>query len=222
MSASEAGVLPERKTANTLSPWCHCRLKRALDLIGSSILLVAASPAMVIVALIVKRTSPGPALFRQKRVGKDGRAFELLKFRTMLDARQLSGPGITRRHDPRITRVGAWLRKCKIDELPQLLNVVRGEMSLVGPRPDLPKYFEGLRGEQRLILSLTPGVTGAASLRFCDEEALLAQVEPAELESFYVNTLLPQKIELELDYARGANIFTDAAMLFRTAAALVH
>lgn len=191
-----------------------------MDLMGALILIPAAIPPMGLIALLIKATSPGPVFFRQRRLGKGGPVFELLKFRTMHHGRREAGSGLTRRGDSRITPVGRLLRRCKLDELPQLFNVLRGEMSLVGPRPDLPAYFEGLNGEQRRVLDLAPGLTGAASLKFRNEEALLAQVAPEQLETFYVKTLLPQKIGLELEYARNASVFTDVAMLLRTAAAV--
>src|SRR5438876_4012784 len=225
MSTNEAGILPSALNSPTvshgLSPWCFCPLKRSLDVIYSVMLLVATLPLMTIVAVLIKSTSPGPVLYRQRRLGKNGAQFQLLKFRTMHHGRRALGLGLTRHGDPRVTRVGRFLRKWKLDELPQLFNVLRGEMSLVGPRPDLPKYFQGLRAEQRLVLTLSPGITGAASLRFRNEEMLLPEVTSEQLESFYVNTLLPQKIELELEYARGASMFSDATMLLRTAAAVL-
>ena len=224
MSTTEATILPGKRSCHDpafdLSPWCFCRLKRALDLICALILIPATLPLMAIVALLVKTTSPGPALFRQTRVGKGGKDFQLLKFRTMYHEQRNPGLDLTRRGDPRIMPVGRLLRRWKLDELPQLFNVLRGEMSLVGPRPDLPVYFAKLRAEQRLVLCLTPGITGAASLQFRNEEVLLAQIADDRLENFYVHMLLPQKIVLELEYARNASIFTDMVLLFRTAAAV--
>jgi lipopolysaccharide/colanic/teichoic acid biosynthesis glycosyltransferase len=226
MSPTEASIPPSAPDSlmvvHRLSPWCFSRAKRALDVLCSITLILASLPLIAILAVLIKCTSPGPALFRQKRLGKNGCQFQLLKFRSMHHGQRALGLGLTRHGDPRITRVGRFLRKWKLDELPQLFNVLRGQMSLVGPRPDLPEYFQGLRNEQRLVLSLSPGITGAASLRFRNEEMLLAEVAPEQLESFYVNTLLPQKIELELEYARGANLFSDSAMLLRTAAAVLH
>ncbi len=191
-----------------------------MDLMGALVLIPVAMPLMALIALLIKATSPGPVLFRQRRLGKGGAVFQLLKFRTMYHGRRQAGSGLTQRGDSRITSVGHLLRRCKLDELPQLLNVLRGEMSLVGPRPDLPVYFEGLNDQLRRVLDLTPGITGAASLKFRNEEALLAQVPPEQLETFYVKTLLPQKIELELEYARNASAFSDAAIVLRTAAAV--
>lgn len=191
-----------------------------MDLLGALLLIPVAMPLMGIIAVLIKATSPGPVLFRQRRLGKGGAVFPLLKFRTMHHGRKNAGSGLTQRGDSRITSVGRLLRRCKLDELPQLFNVLRGEMSLVGPRPDLPVYFEGLNNELRRVLDLTPGITGAASLKFRNEEALLAPIPTEQLEAFYVNTLLPQKINLELEYARSASAFSDAAMVLRTAAAV--
>jgi lipopolysaccharide/colanic/teichoic acid biosynthesis glycosyltransferase len=224
MSYTEAtlfrGKQDTRDPAVDLSPWCFSRLKRAMDFICALILIPAALPIMALIALAIKTTSRGPIFFRQKRLGKGGAEFALLKFRTMYHARREAGSGLTSRGDRRITAAGRLLRRCKLDELPQLFNVLRGEMSLVGPRPDLPRYFAGLDDKHRRVLSLTPGITGAASLKFRNEEALLAQVAQERLESFYVETLLPQKIVLDLEYARTASVTSDTALIIRTAAAI--
>ena len=208
--------------AGGFSPWCFSRLRRCLDIIYSSVLILITLPFTMIAAVFIKCTSSGPVLFRQDRLGKDGIPFQLLKFRTMHHRPLAEGSGLTRRGDPRITTVGRILRKWKIDELPQLFNVLLGDMSLVGPRPDLPRYLKTLQDGQRLVLALMPGVTGAASVHFRNEEVLLSRVAPEELESFYVNTLLPQKIEIELQYACCASIFSDTAILLRTIAAVLH
>jgi len=210
----------DQDPALDLSPWCFSRFKRAMDFVCVLILVPFVLPVMAIIALAIQATSRGPVLFRQRRLGRGGTKFELLKFRTMHHARPTAGSGLTQRGDRRITPIGRLLRRCKLDELPQLFNVLRGEMSLVGPRPDLPEYFESLDAKQRRVLSLTPGITGAASLKFRNEEALLAQVDQERLESFYVETLLPQKIALDLEYARTATAVTDTAMVLRTAAAI--
>jgi lipopolysaccharide/colanic/teichoic acid biosynthesis glycosyltransferase len=215
-----AGKRERQDSIPDLSPWCSSRAKRAMDVICASILIPAAMPVMVVITLLVKATSHGPVLFRQKRLGKAGAEFELLKFRTMYHRRPNAGSGLTQSGDRRITSLGRLLRRCKLDELPQLFNVLWGEMSFVGPRPDLPEYFEGLDAKQRRVLSLMPGITGAASLKFRNEEALLARVAPDRLESFYVEELLPQKIALDLEYARTASATSDTAMLIRTAAAI--
>lgn len=225
MSSSEATLFAGKRESQDLipdlSPWCFSRFKRAMDFVCALILIPVTLPIMVVIALAIRTTSPGPVFFRQERLGKGEAAFDLLKFRTMYHARKKAGSGLTSRGDRRITAVGRVLRWCKLDELPQLFNVLRGDMSLVGPRPDLPQYFKGLDAKQRRVLSLTPGITGAASVQFRNEEALLAQVAEDRLESFYVQTLLPQKIALDLEYARTASVATDMLMLFRTAAAVL-
>ena len=204
------------KIAVAISPWCNSRMRRMLDATGAASLLIATSPLMAAAAALVKLTSPGPVLFRQERLGRGGKPFQLLKFRSMAHRPAVSGPELTRGGDSRVTPVGRFLRRSKLDELPQLVNVLRGEMSLIGPRPDLAKYYAALSPEQLQVLEVRPGLTGAASLAYRHEESVLARVEPDQLESFYTRTLLPQKVQLDLDYAARASCGTDIGMLFRT------
>jgi lipopolysaccharide/colanic/teichoic acid biosynthesis glycosyltransferase len=167
----------------------------------------------VVAAAWVKLDSPGPALFRQTRVGRGGRLFRIHKLRTM--RADVSGPGITALDDARVTRAGRWLRHHRIDELPQLIDVVRGEMSLVGPRPELPqyvaKYPEALREQ---VLAVRPGITDPASLEFVDEAAALASAPDAERA--YVERVLPHKLARQIEYAGRATLLSDAAVLVRT------
>jgi lipopolysaccharide/colanic/teichoic acid biosynthesis glycosyltransferase len=200
----------------TLSRWPDSRAKRMFDLIAALLLLVPALPLMAIVAIAIKLTSPGPVLFQQLRCGKNGWQFHLLKFRSMWHARSQIGPGLTCSNDARVTRVGRVIRKWKLDELPQLFNVVRGEMSLVGPRPDLPEYLGALPAAQQQVLHLKPGVTSLATLRFRHEEELLRTVPAETLTAYYIESILPQKIRIELDYACRASLFSDVAVLLRT------
>lgn len=202
--------------AAEVSPWNRSRGKRLFDLILALVLLILSSPVMLAVALLVFVTSKGPVFYRQWRVGREGREFQLVKFRTMTHAPERQGPSVTRAEDPRITGVGRILRKWKLDELPQLLNVVRGEMSFVGPRPDVSRYLECLNEAQRQILQLRPGITGSATLRYRNEEQLLSQVPSGELEHFYCTQVLPEKVRLDLDYAQTAGFSSDLAILFRT------
>jgi lipopolysaccharide/colanic/teichoic acid biosynthesis glycosyltransferase len=188
--------------------------KRAFDICGAFFGLTLFSPLLLAVAACVKMTSPGPALFRQARVGRHGKIFWILKFRTMHAGSERAGPEITVAGDRRITSIGRILRKTKFDELPQLLNILRGEMSFVGPRPEVPKYVQLYTPEQKQVLELMPGITDKASLAFRDEETLLAS--SAEPEVFYINVCIPKKIELNMDYSRHATVISDFALIIRT------
>ena len=201
------------------SPWCHSQAKRALDLFIAGTLFIFTLPVLALLAVMVRFSSPGPVLFRQYRVGRDGKEFELLKFRTMFH--DAAGPRITQANDSRITLTGRWLRACKLDELPQLWNVLRGDMSLVGPRPDLIEYWRHVTADQQRALALLPGITGPATLEFRHEEQYLAQVSPEQLTDFYCKNLLPRKIDLELQYAEHASLHTDLKTIARTAFALI-
>jgi lipopolysaccharide/colanic/teichoic acid biosynthesis glycosyltransferase len=203
------------------SPWCNCTAKRALDLLCSSVMLLATLPVMLLAAALVAMSSPGPVLFRHRRLGKGGREIELLKFRTMVHRPERGGPEITRGGDGRITAVGRLLRKWKLDELPQLANVLRGEMSMVGPRPDMAKYFRRLTPSERRVLLLRPGITSPATLAFRNEEQLLATVPEAELETFYCTAVLPKKVALEAQYAQTASLTSDVLVLMSTAGAIL-
>jgi lipopolysaccharide/colanic/teichoic acid biosynthesis glycosyltransferase len=196
--------------------WCFSRSKRVLDLSVASLLLAAAAPLMLLIAAAVRITSPGPVLFRQSRLGQHGRPFDLLKFRTMRNALS-EGALLTSRGDSRITALGRRLRAWKLDELPQLINVLRGDMSLVGPRPDLESFWEQTDAESRRVLALKPGITGAASLVFREEEELLAEVPTESRHIFYVTHLLPQKAAIDLSYAASANFRSDCMLMVRTA-----
>jgi lipopolysaccharide/colanic/teichoic acid biosynthesis glycosyltransferase len=202
---------------NGLSPWNFSAGKRVFDAATATAALTVTLPLMATIAVAIKLCTPGPALFRQQRVGRGGRLFEILKFRTMVHRSAANmGTSITRKGDARVTRLGRWLRRSKLDELPQLFNVLRGDMSLVGPRPDLPEFYDSLPPEQRLILALQPGITGWATLQFHDEEGHLTSVPECELSSYYINVLFPEKVRLALDYARRATFLSDLGIIFRT------
>jgi len=185
-------------------------VKRALDLAVAVPLLVILSPVLVALAAAVRLTSRGPAFHRATRVGRDGRPFTMLKLRTMR-----AGPGaaITTRDDPRVTALGRALRRARLDELPQLFNVVRGEMSLVGPRPEDPRFVALYSEEQRAVLALRPGITGAAQLVFRDEAALL---DPADPDGSYIRAVLPRKLAIDLEYARGRSLAGDLRIMGMT------
>jgi len=187
--------------------------KRLFDLLGAAVALVVLLPLMLLAALWVKLDSPGPVFFRQERVGRHGRPFRIHKFRTM--AAGAPGLQITVGQDPRITRAGAWLRRTRVDELPQFIDVLLGHMSLVGPRPEVPRYVVLYPAELRQrALAVRPGITDPASLAYIDENALLAAAADPERE--YVQVILPAKLRCAVDYAETATLWTDLRVLWRT------
>ncbi|HHE46494.1 MAG TPA: sugar transferase [Bacteroidetes bacterium] len=181
---------------------------------ASAVALIALFPLLLIVGLIVRLSSPGPALFRQVRIGRHGKPFTLLKFRTMVANDQGAEPLVTGGDDPRITGLGKWLRRTKIDELPELWNVLVGDMSLVGYRPEVPRYVDRYRPEWRRVIDTRPGVTDPVTLRFIDEEALLVGV--VDRERAYIEVILPIKMELILDYLERRSFVFDFQILIKT------
>jgi lipopolysaccharide/colanic/teichoic acid biosynthesis glycosyltransferase len=193
-------------------------LKRATDLLASSVALIVLAPLFLLIALLVGCTSRGPILFRQERVGLDGRPFRILKFRTM---RPGTGLPITGSGDRRITPVGRILRRAKLDELPQLFNVWRGEMSIVGPRPEVPVYVAGYGAQERRVLDVRPGLTDPATLEYRDEERILGRVPPEDRERYYVAEILPRKLRLNLVYVEKATFAGDLRLVAKTLGAIV-
>jgi lipopolysaccharide/colanic/teichoic acid biosynthesis glycosyltransferase len=217
MTCAESTPPGSAVPAVRVSEWTQSVSKRIFDLVLVVPMTLAALPLMIGVAVAIRVSSKGPILFRQKRCGRWGDGFELVKFRTMKhDESSATGPNLTRKGDQRITRVGRFLRKWKLDELPQLFNVLRGEMSLVGPRPDMPEYMAELKAGQRGILSLHPGITGWATLQFRHEEQLLATVPGCELREFYIRSVLPNKVQLDLEYGERATMWSDFVVLLKT------
>ena len=189
-------------------------LKRLLDIVASGLGLLVLSPVLVVVAVLVKLSSPGPVFFSQQRMGRSFRPFYIHKFRSMTaDAPQRGGP-ITFGDDPRITRMGRILRKTKLDEIPQLFNVLKGEMSLVGPRPEAIRYVEMFRDDYAVILRVRPGITDLASLKYHDEATLLGQAANPEEE--YVQRVLPEKIRLGKEYVEKSSLFLDVTIILKT------
>jgi lipopolysaccharide/colanic/teichoic acid biosynthesis glycosyltransferase len=194
---------------------------RLFDLVLVLPALLLLSPILLLVGLCVKLTSRGPAVFVQQRVGRRGRPFRLYKFRSMRVAPAGSGDLVTGRDDPRITPVGRWLRRTKMDELPQLWNVLRGDMSVVGPRPEVPRYVASYTPQQRQVLEVRPGITDPATLAFRDEEDLLAAVPADEREAYYLREVLPRKLELNRAYLERRGVWSDLHVIARTLAALL-
>ncbi len=200
--------------------YCRGALKRSLDRCVSGVALVLLSPLLAILALAVLLGSGRPILFTQERVGRDGRPFRMLKFRTMRpDAAR--GLLITGSGDRRVTRVGRLLRAGKLDELPQLVNVWRGDMSLVGPRPEVPRYVSRYTPEQRRVLEARPGLTDPATVLFADEEDRLGAVPEEARERYYLEEILPLKLRLNQDYIDRAGLGYDFVLILRTIRALV-
>ena len=191
--------------------------KRMFDLMGAVIGLALLSPLFIAVAIAIKLDSRGPVFFRQTRVGRIGVLFQIFKFRTMRTAQHSDALGITTADDARITRIGSFLRNYKIDELAQLLNVVRGEMSLVGPRPELPKFVALYPSDIRdIVLSLRPGITDFASIAFKDESSLLAKAD--DPEQFYIEHVMPKKLDAYVRYVREQSLILDIRLIFLTLA----
>jgi len=188
-------------------------IKRGLDIFVSAILLLLSAPILLLVAAAIALTSPGPVLYRQQRAGRRFRRFAIYKFRTM--THNMPGLKYTLGHDPRITRVGRWLRDSKIDELPQLWNVLRGDMSLVGPRPVIPSLADDFFPHYRLLLRTRPGLTDPASLKYRQETELLELAE--DREEFFLRVVTPDKIRISLSYMKRATLWSDLGLLFMTA-----
>jgi lipopolysaccharide/colanic/teichoic acid biosynthesis glycosyltransferase len=192
-------------------------VKRVFDIVVAGFGLLLLSPLFVLLALSIRLDSPGPVFFRQQRVGRHGQPFRIHKFRTMRAG--VAGAAITVGADPRITRVGAWLRRSKLDELPQLIDVLAGSMSLVGPRPELPHYVALYPEPTRAkVLSVRPGITDLASIEYRDESEQLARAADPEHE--YVHVVMPRKLRLAEAYVEQASIALDVRLILRTLAAV--
>ena len=187
-------------------------IKFLFDRIFAFIGIILALPLFIIIPVIIFSGSKGPVLFRQKRVGKDGDLFTLIKFRTMVSNDGKNS--VTAKSDPRITREGSFLRRWKLDELPELFNVLKGDMSFVGPRPDVPGYADRLEGEDRKILQLRPGVTGPATLKYLDEEEILSRVP--DPQHYNDEVIFPDKVRINLKYLEKFSFAGDLRIIFHT------
>ncbi len=194
--------------------------KRLFDWVASSLGLLALGPLLLVVAIWIKLDSPGPVFFRQERVGLGGRTFRIHKFRTMVTDAEKKGLQITVGTDVRITRIGHWLRKYKLDELPQLIDVWLGRMSLVGPRPEVPSYVDCYPEDVRvLVLSVRPGITDKASIEFKDENLILGK--SADPHQAYISEVLPIKLGYYIEYVKTRSLWGDVQLIFRTFKALI-
>jgi lipopolysaccharide/colanic/teichoic acid biosynthesis glycosyltransferase len=208
------------RAINNRKSYRHCSpnavaLKRPFDIAGSALGLVLLSPLFLVIAIAIKLDSPGPVFFRQERVGKAGRLFRIFKFRSMIADASHRGTALTVRADRRITRVGEFLRRSKLDELPQLMNVLAGDMSLVGPRPEVPEFMAFYTAEQRAIItSMRPGITDYAAILFRDESSLLDQSgDPVDI---YRREIMPLKFVYYERYSREIEILNDLRIILAT------
>lgn len=193
-------------------------VKRCLDLLVALVGLCLLSPLLLVVGALIKLDSPGPVFYKGDRIGKDGVRFKMFKFRTMVVKADRMGSALTHGGDPRVTRLGRILRMWKIDEIPQLINVVRGEMSIVGPRPESPGYVAYYTPSQRQVLQVKPGITGLTQVQYRHEEILLSRY--TNREEVYIGTIMPQKLALDLEYITQQSLALDLRLIGQTLLAL--
>jgi len=196
-------------------------LKRALDLTFATAGLLLLSPVFLVLAMAIKLETPGPVFYRGVRVGRGGRPFRIFKFRSMVADADQHGPSSTNAGDPRVTRCGSVVRRFKLDELAQLINVVTGDMSLVGPRPEVQKFVDLYTEEEKAILSLRPGITDRASIRFHNEPEIITASGIEDADEAYAKLIRPEKIRLQLEYVRKSGLRTDLSILWATLRTLV-
>lgn len=194
-------------------------LKRLFDILASLILLIILSPLFIIFSIMIKLDSKGPIMFKQNRVTENGRIFKIFKFRTMVENADKNGSQVTVKNDDRVTKIGKFLRKFRLDEIPQLINILIGDMSFVGTRPEVPKYVELYTDEMKATLLMKAGVTSLASIKFKDEEKLLQM--DGNIDKIYIENILPQKMQYNLEYLKRFNFFYDIKLMFMTLFAVV-
>ena len=193
-------------------------IKRIFDFIAALILLIILSPIMLILAIMIKLESKGPVFYRQERITKYGKKFRIFKFRTMVQDADKKGALVTMGQDPRITKVGNKIRKCRLDELPQLLNVIKGEMSFVGTRPEVEKYVNEYSNEMRATLLMPAGISSRASIEYKDEDEIINKYlsKGEKIDDIYVKRILPEKMKWNLEYIKKFNIWEDIKICFKT------
>ena len=194
------------------------RIKRVFDFFAALILLIILSPIMLVLALLIKLESKGPVFYRQERITKYGKKFRIFKFRTMVQDADKKGALVTMGQDPRITKVGNKIRKCRLDELPQLLNVIKGEMSFVGTRPEVEKYVKEYSNEMKATLLMPAGISSRASIEYKDEDEIISKYlsKGEKIDDIYVKRILPEKMKWNLEYIKKFNIWEDIKICFKT------
>jgi lipopolysaccharide/colanic/teichoic acid biosynthesis glycosyltransferase len=188
--------------------------KRIFDVVASIIGLIVLLPVFIVIAILIKLNDKGPIFYKQKRIGQNFKPFELLKFRTMVVNADKIGPAVTKDGDQRITKIGKFLRKTKLDELPQIWNVIRGDMSIVGPRPEVEKYIQYYKDDYKEILKFKPGITDYATIKYRSEEEILSKYN--DTESAYIKYVLSEKIKLYKTYIKKISFLTDLKIIFWT------
>ena len=193
-------------------------IKRVFDFIAALILLIILSPIMLILAIMIKLESKGPVFYRQERITKYGKKFKIFKFRTMVQDADKKGALVTMGQDPRITKVGNKIRKCRLDELPQLLNVIKGEMSFVGTRPEVEKYVKEYSNEMKATLLMPAGISSRASIEYKDEDEIISKYlnRGEKIDDIYIKRILPEKMKWNLEYIKKFNIWEDVKICFKT------
>ena len=201
----------------------HLFLKRMMDLIGSLILLILLCPIMIIVGILVKIDSKGPVFYRQERITTYGRTFKIFKFRTMVQNADKIGSLVTLGEDPRITRIGKIIRKFRIDEIPQVINIFIGDMSFVGTRPEVKKYVDKYTGEMKATLLMPAGVTSIASIKYKDEDEIISTYinKGEKVDDIYINRVLPEKMKYNIEYIEEFNIMKDIKLMINTVIAVL-
>ena len=212
--------IPEALKNKSTRHYFDILLKRLFDFIIAGILLILLLPVLIIIAILVKFTSKGPILYKQERITTYGKAFKIFKFRTMIENADKIGSLVTMDNDGRVTKLGRFLRKVRLDELPQLFNILFGQMSFVGTRPEVQKYVNCYSEEMLATLFMPAGVTSLASISFKDEEKYLNSDE--SVEDVYINKILPDKMKYNLEYIENFNIFYDMKLMFKTVLAVLN
>jgi len=190
-------------------------IRRLADIVVSSLVLIILSPVFVLVSVAIRLDSPGNPLYRGWRVGKDGRLFRMLKFRSMITNTDCSGSAVTGKNDPRITKVGHFIRKTKLDEFPQFWNVLVGDMTLIGPRPEAPSIVELYTSEQRRVLSVKPGLTGPSQIS-CTEDESMAVLSSEAAERYYIQHVLERRLAMDAEYIRNRSLTSDLSLIGQT------
>lgn len=201
--------------------WFSLLVKRIFDFAVSSVMLVILSPALLVLAVMIKKDSEGPVFYRQERITQYGRKFRIYKFRTMVINADKIGSLVTVGEDPRITKIGKRLRGCRLDELPQLINIWKGEMTFVGTRPEVEKYVKKYTPEMMATLLLPAGVTSEASIQYKDEDKLLADVSGEDADRVYVEKILPEKMKWNLDEIKKFGFFREIGTMVKTVVAVM-